>query len=71
MNDFNRKLGDPKHPLYSLIKFTLLVGALTFLLYGQASNFDETELRVIGQFVPVLIGGKYLSDKFAERMGKQ
>lgn len=71
INDFSRPISDPKHPLWSAIKFVVLVGAITLLLYGEASNFDETELRVIGQFIPVLIGGKYLSDKFTEKMERK
>ena len=42
------------HPGWDCLKFLIMVAALTFLLYGEASNFDETELRVIGQFAGVL-----------------
>ena len=66
--DFERPLCDPRHPLWPLLRFTFLLAAITFLLYGEANNFDETELRVITQFAPVLIGGKLLNDKLSSRL---
>jgi len=38
---------DPSHPLWSITRLVIYMGALTFLLWLNASNFDVTELRTI------------------------
>jgi hypothetical protein len=48
---------DPNHPIWGFFKFTLALIALTLLLWGEASNFDETEIRVITQFAALWAGG--------------
>lgn len=41
------KLADPGHPLWSIIRLTVLMIALVSVLYLNASQFDDTELRTI------------------------
>lgn len=38
---------DPRHPLWSVVRLSVYMVALNFLLWLNASNFDETELRTI------------------------
>lgn len=47
-------IGDPDHPLWRLLRLIVLVGSLTLLLYSQASQFDQTELTVIGAMFVIL-----------------
>ena len=35
------------HPIWSLIRLTILMIALTTILYFTANKFDETEIRTI------------------------
>ncbi len=50
-------LSDPAHPIWGFAKFVILIGVLTALLWGEATHFDETELRVISQFAALWAGG--------------
>ena len=38
---------DPKHPIWSIVRLTVMMTALTTILYLTASKFDATELRTI------------------------
>lgn len=40
-------ISDAKHPLWSLIRLTILMATLSFVLWLNASHFDETEIRSI------------------------
>lgn len=35
------------HPIWSIIRLTILMASLVLILYLTASKFDETELRTI------------------------
>jgi hypothetical protein len=41
-----------RHPVWSLIRLTILMGTLTLILWFTASKFDYTEIRTIcGMFI--------------------
>lgn len=40
-------LGDAKHPIWALARLLILMVTLSFVLWLNASHFDETELRSI------------------------
>lgn len=44
----------PNHPIWALIRLTILMTTLTVVLYINASHFDETEWRSI---VAMLLAG--------------
>ena len=48
-----------EHPFWGFLKFGLVCGLLTFLLYQNASNFDITELRVLFWFAVVIAAMKW------------
>ena len=39
------KLTNPNHPVWPLLRITVLMSSLTVILYVNASNFDFTEVR--------------------------
>ena len=47
------------HPAWGFLKFALACCLLTFLLYQNASNFDETELKVLFWFGVVVSSFKW------------
>jgi len=49
-------LNDPRHPLWGIIRFTLLCLCVTFLLWRNAESFDETEVKTIVE-IAVISGG--------------
>tara|TARA_Y100000310_G_C20582742_1_gene763821 strand:+ start:191 stop:403 length:213 start_codon:yes stop_codon:yes gene_type:complete len=40
-------MNDPLHPIWSLIRLSLVLLFLWGVLYFNASSFDETELKVL------------------------
>lgn len=43
---------DPKHPIWPLLRITVMLVFLTIILYFTAHNFDATELKtIIGMFL--------------------
>ena len=44
------------HPIYATIRFISLTAAVTFLLWVNASSFDETEVKTILE-IAVVVGG--------------
>ncbi len=60
-------MNNPAHPLYSLIRFLAVLGAVTVVLYANASNFDETELRAIGEIGLAIVAGKAGSAVFSKK----
>lgn len=46
---------DPKHPCWQLARFAILMAGLTVVLYHNASNFDHTEWKAIGEFAVLVI----------------
>ena len=44
------------HPLWATVRFVVLVIAVTLLLYNNADNFDETEIKTIIE-IAVISGG--------------
>lgn len=51
-------LHDPKHPVWGLAKFAMVMIGLTFVLYTNAQSFDANELRIIGECALCLVAGK-------------
>ncbi len=40
-------MSDPNHPIWPIVRLTILMTALTITLWLTASNFDYTEIRTI------------------------
>ena len=40
-------MGNASHPIWSLIRLLILMATLSFVLWLNASHFDETELKSI------------------------
>jgi hypothetical protein len=49
---------DPKHPIWAIIRTTIILIALTFVLWINASNFDDTEIRTIVAMFLAAIGAE-------------
>jgi len=49
-------MNNPTHPIYGLLRFTVLMTALCFSLWLFANDFDETEMKSLGTFVALIIG---------------
>lgn len=49
-------LKDPRHPIWAILRTAVMLLGLTALLYLNANNFDETELRVIGGYIAIALG---------------
>jgi hypothetical protein len=60
---------DPSHPLWATIKFLALVIGTTFVLWNNASSFDETEVKAILE-IAVMAGGYQAVETFVTRKGK-
>lgn len=63
-----RGLNHPQHPLWGLIRFTLLCGCVTFLLWRNAETFDETEVKTIIE-IAVLSGGAIMGESLLRKKG--
>lgn len=54
-------LSNPKHPLWGFLKFALVFAgvmvAATFVMWNNASNFDETEFRALKELALILLAG--------------
>lgn len=57
------------HPGWITLRFFGLIGLLTVMLYRQASNFDETELKVIFAMA-ILVGPAMFAGKALEVIRK-
>ncbi len=60
-------LENAQHPLWATIRFIVLCGAVTLVLWRNANSFDETEVRAILE-IALMAGGyegvmSYLSVK--------
>jgi len=49
-------MNNPAHPIYGLLRFTVMMAALCFSLWLFANDFDETEMKSLGTFVALVIG---------------
>lgn len=58
-------MSNPSHPVYSLIRFVVMMLLLAFALWLFANQFDETEVKAMGTFVAMVIAALGV-----ERLGK-
>lgn len=53
-------LSNPKHPLWSFMKFALVLTgvmvAAAFVMWNNASNFNETEFKALRELALILAG---------------
>lgn len=49
---------DPSHPVWRIVEGGLYLGILSYIMHGNASNFDETEIRTIVEFMLAYTGLK-------------
>jgi len=49
---------DPKHPIWAIIRTAIMLVALAFVLWINASNFDDTEIRTIVAMFLAAIGAE-------------
>lgn len=52
-------LGDPKHPIWEILRLAVISAVLLTVLWRNASNFDATEWKAFGEFVAVYVGLLY------------
>jgi hypothetical protein len=43
-------ISSPSHPLWSILRLTILMMVLTCILYFNASDFDATEIKTLTQY---------------------
>lgn len=51
-------MNDPKHPIWAIIRTVILLLALIVVLWVNASNFDDTELKTIVAMFLAAIGAE-------------
>jgi len=43
-------MNSPSHPIWSLLRLTILMIVLSLILYFNASDFDATEIKTLTQY---------------------
>lgn len=43
-------MNSPAHPIWSILRLTILMIVLTLILYFNASDFDATEIKTLTQY---------------------
>lgn len=43
-------MNNPAHPIWSLLRLTILMIVLSLILYFNASDFDATEIKTLTQY---------------------
>lgn len=43
-------MSSPAHPIWSLLRLTILMIVLSLILYFNASDFDATEIKTLTQY---------------------
>lgn len=61
-------LGDPKHPIWEILRLAVLSSVLLAVLWRNASNFDATEWKAFGEFVALYVGLLYGEGRLRRRM---
>lgn len=56
---------DSDHPIWPLIRMSLILGTLIFVLWMNASHFDDTEIKTILTMFLALLGAEGLAKTFA------
>jgi hypothetical protein len=64
------KLSEPTHPLWSLIRLSILMLSLVFVLWMNASSFDKTEIQTIVTMFMVAAGVEGASQFVRSNKGK-
>ena len=59
------ELKDPKHPIWKIVYILVVMGIATVLAWANASNFDETEFKYLGQLLLGLIGVDVVRSKLS------
>jgi len=53
-------LDNPKHPIWSLIRLAIIMVPLSIMMFLNATNFDDTEIKTIGGMLLVACGAEGL-----------
>jgi hypothetical protein len=53
------------HPIWAIIRMALILGTLIFVLWMNASHFDDTEIKTILTMFLALLGAEGISKAFA------
>ena len=53
-------INSDNHPIWPLLRLVVILGFLTLVLYLNASEFDETELKVIGWMFMGFLGREFI-----------
>ena len=62
---------NPQHPIWSILKLTVLMAAMCLVLYLEATVFDATELRSIVYIFLVAAGAEGAIATLLARMNKE
>lgn len=55
------------HPIWPIIRMTLILGTLILVLYMNASHFDDTEIKTILTMFLALLGAEGIVKTFAPK----
>lgn len=55
---------DQNHPIWRFLNLLVVAGLVTVFAWSGASNFDETEVKLIGQILLFIGGYEVLKDRF-------
>jgi|3_EtaG_2_1085321.scaffolds.fasta_scaffold02426_3 hypothetical protein len=64
-------MSNVNHPIYDLVRLGMILLFLWGLLYYNASEFDATELKVIGGMAIALCGSKFIERQIANWTNKR
>lgn len=53
------------HPIWPIVRMALILGTLVFVLWMNASHFDDTEIKTILTMFFALLGAEGVSRAFA------
>lgn len=58
---------DANHPIWPIIRMTIMLGALVLVLWMNAAHFDETEIRTILAMFFTSLGVEGFAKAFASK----
>lgn len=56
---------DQNHPIWPILRMALILGTLVFVLWMNASHFDETEIKTILTMFFTLLGAEGIARTLA------
>lgn len=57
---------DPHHPIWNLLNLLVIAGLVLFFSWSNASNFDDTEVKMITEII-LLVGGWEIAKRVIQK----